>query len=209
VKRRKADDAALIAAITARPDDDDGPRLVWADRLTERGDARGELITVQCELARLGPADVVRRAELRRREAALLAKDAWRASLAGLLRKARPNALVPDEFRLRRGLPEIAFTGGATFVARAAMILEKNPFCRGLEIQDRYRARTDEPWLRLAATPGLARLDTLRLHECYATDRALRTLAESPNLSGLRELRSSMCPRDEPRSSTGSPTSGG
>jgi uncharacterized protein (TIGR02996 family) len=41
------DEAALIAAIRAAPDDD-APRLVYADWLTERGDPRGELITLQC-----------------------------------------------------------------------------------------------------------------------------------------------------------------
>ncbi|MFO0547658.1 MAG: hypothetical protein U0271_04670 [Polyangiaceae bacterium] len=34
--------------------DDDGPRRVLADRLEAEGDPRGELITVECELARLG-----------------------------------------------------------------------------------------------------------------------------------------------------------
>ena len=38
-----ADDAALLEAIWARPDDD-GPRRVYADALLARGDPRGELI---------------------------------------------------------------------------------------------------------------------------------------------------------------------
>jgi uncharacterized protein (TIGR02996 family) len=41
---------AFIAAIHAAPDDD-GPRLMYADWLTEHGDPRGEFIRVQCELA--------------------------------------------------------------------------------------------------------------------------------------------------------------
>ena len=40
----------LVANIVAAPDED-GPRLVYADWLSDRGDPRGELIVVQCALA--------------------------------------------------------------------------------------------------------------------------------------------------------------
>jgi uncharacterized protein (TIGR02996 family) len=40
----------LLAAIAAAPEDD-GPRLVYADWLQQRGDPRGDLIAVQCVLA--------------------------------------------------------------------------------------------------------------------------------------------------------------
>lgn len=43
---------ALLEAVLAAPDDDE-PRLVFADYLLEHGDARGELIVVQCERERL------------------------------------------------------------------------------------------------------------------------------------------------------------
>jgi uncharacterized protein (TIGR02996 family) len=43
----------LLAEILEHPDDD-APRLVYADLLTGEGDPHGELIVVQCELARLG-----------------------------------------------------------------------------------------------------------------------------------------------------------
>ena len=46
---------AFLQAIRDSPDDDT-PRLVFADWLTENGDAdRGEFIRVQCELARRWP----------------------------------------------------------------------------------------------------------------------------------------------------------
>src|SRR5262245_63559304 len=45
------DEAALLTAIEAAPDDD-GPRLVLADLLQQRGDAWGEIIVLGCELAR-------------------------------------------------------------------------------------------------------------------------------------------------------------
>jgi uncharacterized protein (TIGR02996 family) len=46
-------DDAFLRQILAHPFDD-GPRLVYADRLDERGDPRGEFIRVQCEIAREG-----------------------------------------------------------------------------------------------------------------------------------------------------------
>ena len=42
------DEATLLAAVYAHPEDD-GPRLVLADHLQERGDPRGEFIALQCQ----------------------------------------------------------------------------------------------------------------------------------------------------------------
>lgn len=50
VKRAKQSDDGLLAAIYANPDDD-GPRLVFADALSERGDDRGEFISLQVRRA--------------------------------------------------------------------------------------------------------------------------------------------------------------
>jgi uncharacterized protein (TIGR02996 family) len=48
------DDTPFLRAVCEAPFDD-GPRLVWADALDERGEcARAEFIRLQCELARLG-----------------------------------------------------------------------------------------------------------------------------------------------------------
>jgi uncharacterized protein (TIGR02996 family) len=49
-------ESQLVADVIASPDDD-APRLVYADWLQERGDPRGELIALQCELARADAAD--------------------------------------------------------------------------------------------------------------------------------------------------------
>ncbi|MBL8918763.1 MAG: TIGR02996 domain-containing protein [Myxococcaceae bacterium] len=48
--RAKQSDDDLLSAIYANPDDD-GPRLVFADTLSERGDVRGEFITLQVRRA--------------------------------------------------------------------------------------------------------------------------------------------------------------
>jgi len=50
----------LLAAIVAAPDDD-GPRLVFADWLQQRGDPWGELIVLDCELERRDDAEVAAR----------------------------------------------------------------------------------------------------------------------------------------------------
>lgn len=49
---RSLNDDAFIDAILDAPDDD-APRLVYADALSERGDLRGEFISVQCARAKL------------------------------------------------------------------------------------------------------------------------------------------------------------
>lgn len=67
----------LLDAILAAPDDD-GPRLIYADWLLECGDLRGELVAVECELARLQRGDP-RRDALVARDHAL--QEALRGSL--------------------------------------------------------------------------------------------------------------------------------
>src|SRR5262249_6931560 len=62
--------AKLLEEIVAAPEDD-GPRLVLADWLQERGDPRGELIVIQCQLAKGG---AVGRVERQHRERELLEK---------------------------------------------------------------------------------------------------------------------------------------
>jgi uncharacterized protein (TIGR02996 family) len=105
-------DPGLLSEIHAHPGDD-APRLVLADALQSVGDARGELIAVQCELARLGAppgrlfqewigdgivsADI---STLRKREVALLRKhgEEWT--------RAAQRFAVPDGVKMRRGFVE-------------------------------------------------------------------------------------------------------
>src|SRR5262245_55829511 len=61
---------SLLAAVHESPEDD-APRRVYADWLTDHGDPRGEFIAVQCELAGLTDADP-RWPELKARERDLL-----------------------------------------------------------------------------------------------------------------------------------------
>src|SRR5262245_49117869 len=76
------DDLTFLQVIGSSPDDD-GPRLLYADYLEEKGDAAGaaraEFIRVQCALNAVDPTDASA-AELRRRERELLTEH-WRAWL--------------------------------------------------------------------------------------------------------------------------------
>ena len=87
--------APVLAQCAASPDDD-GPRLVWADLV---GGERGELVVVQCDLARggLSPSEAAAR---RRRERELLLANG--VTWAGAL------ATRATEWRFRRGFVEAA-----------------------------------------------------------------------------------------------------
>ncbi len=94
-------EAALLAEIIAAPADD-APRLVWAD---QEGGPRGELVIVQCELAR-GMRTAAESGAFRRRQRELLAADgvAW-SGLDGLAKRCR----------FRRGFVELATFDARTF----------------------------------------------------------------------------------------------
>jgi uncharacterized protein (TIGR02996 family) len=92
-----AHDRAFLADILAHPDDD-APRLIYADWLTDHGNPeRGEIIRVQIERARLDEDDPAQD-ELERREKQLLNRHPeW---LADLPKWARVGTVF------RRGFPE-------------------------------------------------------------------------------------------------------
>lgn len=73
---------AFLKAIQEQPEDD-APRLMYADWLTERGDPRGEFLRVQCELAHTTPGQLDGR-RLAQRERELLVEHctAWLGPLA-------------------------------------------------------------------------------------------------------------------------------
>ncbi|MGZ3453793.1 MAG: TIGR02996 domain-containing protein [Polyangiales bacterium] len=142
----------LIAAIAASPDDD-GPRLVFADALTAQGDPRGELIVVQCALARprsetgLGRDAAIR---MRRRERSLLDRSgaAW-AALDGLV----------DGWWFRRGFVEHVSLELGAFLERHAEILVRAPLLRSVRL-DCTRFEGVPPLERIfAACPQLEAID--------------------------------------------------
>ena len=97
-------EGALLCSVLADPDDD-VPRLVYADWLTDRGDARGDFIRDQCRLARLDEADPAFSALHARTERALRRHQrAWIEPLwAGF---PADRSRYPAQFAFVRGFAE-------------------------------------------------------------------------------------------------------
>jgi uncharacterized protein (TIGR02996 family) len=178
-----ADDATLLAAILAAPDDD-APRLAYADWLAGRDDARAEIIRVQCELARDG-VEPRRSIELRKRSDELLkAHKEWDAPLRNL----------GLHCNWKRGFPSTIIGGGKKFLAARPLIAELpvDTLVLTADLKDTIGA--------VAASPELARFAELELSCGAADDRVtagwalgdagFATLVGSPHLSRLRRFTS-------------------
>jgi uncharacterized protein (TIGR02996 family) len=171
----RPDEAALLAQIAADPDADP-PRRVYADRLVARGDPRGQLIHVQCELAR-------RRAAGEPRAAwhALEAEERWLLE-AHAERWAHP--LQELEPRLVRGMiGRIRMPSPEDFVAAAARLFAFAPGLRELQLA---RPVWTSGASALVACPEVRRLTALRLQPLPGT---LEVLAGSPALANLTRLK--------------------
>lgn len=166
-----------LADIRARPDDD-APRLVYADWLIEQGDARGELIRVQCQLARA-------------KTDALLAEE------AALLKKHEKRWLADvDHFitgqKWERGFVTHISAHAQTFVKGADTVFAQLPMLRGFI----FDAGADGPVTpasarELALSPAFARfteLDTTADHYFRSIEH-LRQLLDSKYLPKLKRLR--------------------
>lgn len=142
---------ALLDAIVAAPDDD-APRLVWADAI---GGERGELVVIQCDLARgqLSPAEAAAR---RRRERELLAKH--NAAWSGIWRFVRDVAF-------RRGLVEAAMIDAGSFRERGREIFEAAPLLRSVTLTELTTLPVSKPspLEQVLASPHLPRLTALDL----------------------------------------------
>jgi uncharacterized protein (TIGR02996 family) len=210
-----AEEAALLAAIRAAPDED-APRLVYADFLGEVGDPRGELIHVECELARTD--DERRRARLKRRHRELLATHGatWLSPL---------RALFPEpecSIELRRGLVEGIRADAPRLVKHAAKLLALAPLLsrvtatfRGEPVEGLLhspivdRARELHLWttnrrldLRaFAAARAGAELERLHVEQASLNEADLEALVASPALRRLRALDFTTCryKRESPR----------
>ncbi len=198
-----AEEQAFLKPILARYHDD-GPRLVYADFLDESDDpadrARGELIRVQCALARLSH-DHPRRVELTYREGELLHTylPVWADHLRGLA----------DGFEFRRGLLDAVSVSSATFLARGAELLRRAPV-RRVRLLDAARHIAKLAYCPLLASvreldlcgndlgnggvnvllrsPYLGRVQGLDLSFNGVCDGGVQLLARSASLSRLRAL---------------------
>lgn len=167
-----AAEAPFLDAVLRTPDAD-GPRLVFADWLDERGDVRGRFIRVQCALARL-PAEDPRRLELLQHEDTILERfyAEWTEPFRGLA----------SGLDFRRGFVESVIVESRTFLARAPDLFRLAPVrhARFLDVGSSLEELADSPWL--------ARLAGLTCYAQHLGDDLARAVAGSPHLSGLTRL---------------------
>jgi uncharacterized protein (TIGR02996 family) len=181
--------------------DDDTPRLVYADWLTENGqDDRAEFIRVQVERARL-PAWDAAQVRLRLREQELLKQhgEQWLAEL--------PAIAGAKWEGFRRGIvAEVSFASFEAMRAKAHACRVVAPVeavtvrwprraegeadapiaeLRELSLTGRPDREDEIAWL--ADSPQLSTLRALTVHGLWVD--ALRRLTASPHLSGLKAFR--------------------
>ncbi len=166
---------ALLADIVAHPDDDT-PRLVYADWLSENGqEERAELIRVQIERTRLPEWDTAQ-VRLRLREMALLRQHGkkWMAALPKL------RGVTWSGFR-RGFVGEARFTSFITLRSQAAACWAATP----VEALSIRWPRSGEDAASLPPIPGLREL-SINAPLISAPDAG--RLADAPLLSTVRVL---------------------
>jgi uncharacterized protein (TIGR02996 family) len=164
----------FITQILTDPDDD-RPRMVYADWLLREGDPRGELIAVQCTLARhastnedVGPLDPL---EWRERTLLKTYGKSWTID-------AETRLKYWGEFGFRRGFIEhLTFNGG--FQDTYEKVREAAPLLRALAV-----AGLDD----LASSPALEDIEELTIRSGFPKLREVEALAMSPHISKLRRL---------------------
>lgn len=122
-KKSPAGAPAANHALLLRDDLDDAARLVLADDLQQRGDPLGELIVVQCELARLPNVASQRRIHLQLRAESLVERNRKRW-LAHLPLTDREKTTVT----FWRGFPSGVSLGVERFVRIGEELFEKSSF---------------------------------------------------------------------------------
>jgi len=207
-----AAERALLDAIVANPDDDE-PRLVYADMLESRGDPRGELIQLQCRLARAPDPELQARVDE-------LLQHHSRALLADLL-----ALRLGATFEFARGFVRTMAAQFPAATVHAAALLERAPLLEvlaltvhgqldrmqlarpdsdvvlarasSLAIRGRHRGNTRDARGPIADFGGLAevpftRLRTLRLERLRPRIPTLCTLVSSPHLGVLEVVELSL-----------------
>ena len=187
----------LLAEIWANPEDD-APRLVYADRLTERGDPRGELIQLQCQLHTRRhdeTADWQHTHELHDRAQALWKEHgaAWRA----------PLGVHAEHIHFERGFPHTLIALPAAFLAAKHLIMTE-PIREAVfpaSIRDRIREIATAPELdrlvriehdqsdRHGSSANWALGDDAFAQLCAARLSSLRVLSVAYNRIGPRGAR--------------------
>jgi uncharacterized protein (TIGR02996 family) len=192
-----SDEAALLAAILAHPDEDT-PRLVYADWLTEHGQPeRAEFIRLQCAVG-VDEAAEERALELEERNRGKwLAGLPWFSSARWSFRRGFPEHLdVPTEAFMEHynrfaAAPWLRSLCLQAFQRNAAVDFvnsEWNPRWVELELRAAGYGILTRTVAALAACPQVRQLRTLRFAAFDLSPACVRALAESPHLAGLHCL---------------------
>ncbi|MEZ6121751.1 MAG: TIGR02996 domain-containing protein [Planctomycetaceae bacterium] len=168
------DEQSFLDEICSHPDDDT-PRLIYADWLEEQGNARGEFIRVQCEMATLKKTQV-RYRELVKREQMLL----FRHQAEWL--SAFPLSVRRHVFR--RGFVEECAVAVSYFLRNWEKLLRLTP------LRHVTFTMVKDQLPLLAEIPGLAKLESV---EFKKQDRhhGIVEFARSPYLHGLKKINNS------------------
>jgi uncharacterized protein (TIGR02996 family) len=191
----------LLAAVLAEPDDET-PRLVYADWLQEQGDPRGELVTIQCELARLGadaPGERANALRLRERDLLKRHRKAWFEPLVG--RQRLEDCQIKSGFlhTITMRCVELAERGPALFAAEpvyrvhltdpAVDVVGASPMAARLRALDLRNVRLGERGVRALCAATFSALEELDLVLCRLGAKGTRTLAEVAQPQRLPSLR--------------------
>jgi uncharacterized protein (TIGR02996 family) len=182
--------------------DDDTPRLVYADWLTENGrDDRAEFIRVQVERARL-PAWDAAQVRLRLREQELLAQhgEAWLAELPAIVGAKwegfRRGIVAEVSFASFEAMRQSAHACRAVAPVEAVTVRwprkreaegQTSPIAELRELSLTGRPDREEEIIWLADSPQLATLRRLTARGLWSD--ALTRLVASPHLAALKALR--------------------
>lgn len=176
----KNQEQAFLEAILECPDDDT-PRLIFADWLEERGDAkavaRAEFIRVQCALAG-GQLTSPRRIEFERRAQQIL--DEW-----GEL-WVRPIRRLVQSWAFHRGFIDEVVVWDDRFLAVADRLFCRAPI-QHVKLRPHYIS-ISRPIAAMTDSEHLRRLRSLDLSKNYLESRHVRALVVSEHLTRLTDL---------------------
>ncbi len=210
-----AREEGLLRRIYESPDDD-APRLVYADLLSECGDPHGELIQLQCALSKID-SDHESYTRMKRRERVLLAEHG--PVIVARARKAAPKLT----FEIRRGFVEGA-SGEADELAKSGVkaialepllsrftvmanrrISESSPLAKfgGSAVFERAHSLTITSYAKrsvplrfleaASSTKVAAALREVTLDNIGVSKADIEALVELPHFANLRLLSLTMC----------------
>lgn len=195
----------FLQEILASPEDD-GPRLIYADWLQERGDPRGEFIHLQCrwEREKNAASRLTHEEDDEDRLADESSLESLKDRIQELLHRHEAEWVAPlndlaQQWVFQRGFIEYVACRFEDFSKRHVEVFAVTPLNsvtlveRGAALMTRrepalpYNARYDCVEA-LAGSPEIARLRGLCLDRCLLDETDIAILAGSPHLSELRRL---------------------